>query len=248
VEFSWTTFTLQVINFLVLIWLLTRFLYRPIARVLAERKATSERVTAQAQEVKAQAEAMRERYESRLADWQREKDALKNDLDAELSALRVRKRAELQATLEQERQQAQIMEDAHLRELERRVRERIAASGTEFCSRLLSRIAGPEVEARLVDVAMADLRSLPQSRLNGIAKSLDSREAIRVTTRYQLNESARALLTATLSSLLGRNVSPVFEQNDDVISGLRINVGTVSLEADLADELRFFADIVADGE
>ena len=38
-QIDWWTLALQTINFLVLVWLLTHFLYRPVRQVIAERKA-----------------------------------------------------------------------------------------------------------------------------------------------------------------------------------------------------------------
>ena len=37
-EINWTTFTAQIINFLVLAWLLKRFLYGPIVRAMDKRE------------------------------------------------------------------------------------------------------------------------------------------------------------------------------------------------------------------
>ncbi len=37
--FDWATFGLEILNFLVLVWLLARFLYRPIIGAIAKRKA-----------------------------------------------------------------------------------------------------------------------------------------------------------------------------------------------------------------
>ena len=36
-ELDWSTFALEIINFLALLWILKRFLYRPILAVVAER-------------------------------------------------------------------------------------------------------------------------------------------------------------------------------------------------------------------
>ena len=36
---DWTTFALEVVNFLVLVWLLKRFLYQPVLEVLVQRRA-----------------------------------------------------------------------------------------------------------------------------------------------------------------------------------------------------------------
>ena len=36
---SWPTFILEIVNFLVLVWILKRFLYQPILQAIEERKA-----------------------------------------------------------------------------------------------------------------------------------------------------------------------------------------------------------------
>ena len=40
-QFDWTTFVLEVLNFLVLLWILKRFLYQPVLDVLDARQALS---------------------------------------------------------------------------------------------------------------------------------------------------------------------------------------------------------------
>lgn len=38
-DFDWTTFILEIINFLILIWILKHFLYRPVLKVISERRS-----------------------------------------------------------------------------------------------------------------------------------------------------------------------------------------------------------------
>jgi F-type H+-transporting ATPase subunit b len=52
VELDWMTFVLEVINFLVLIWILNRLLYRPLMNVIAQRKAAIQKTLADAEEVR----------------------------------------------------------------------------------------------------------------------------------------------------------------------------------------------------
>ena len=37
-RFDWTTLLLQTVNLLVLVWLLQRFLFRPVMAIIAERR------------------------------------------------------------------------------------------------------------------------------------------------------------------------------------------------------------------
>ena len=54
--FDWWTFAFQLVNVLILLWLLSRFLFRPTARIIAERKATAAAALRQAEEIKAKSE------------------------------------------------------------------------------------------------------------------------------------------------------------------------------------------------
>ena len=45
---DWTTLALQTVNVLVLVWLLARFLFRPVSTIIAERRAAAEKLLADA--------------------------------------------------------------------------------------------------------------------------------------------------------------------------------------------------------
>ncbi|MFZ2102745.1 MAG: F0F1 ATP synthase subunit B, partial [Oricola sp.] len=51
-KLDWWTFAFQVINIAVLLWLLGRFLFRPVANIIAERKTETARVLKDAEEAK----------------------------------------------------------------------------------------------------------------------------------------------------------------------------------------------------
>ncbi len=38
-ELNWSTLLLEIVNFLVLVWILKRFLYRPVLQVIEERRS-----------------------------------------------------------------------------------------------------------------------------------------------------------------------------------------------------------------
>jgi len=63
-QFDWWTFALQVINMVVLIWLLSRFLFRPIARIIEERRAAIAQTLQSAEDAKLAAEAARQEAEA----------------------------------------------------------------------------------------------------------------------------------------------------------------------------------------
>ena len=85
---SWPTFILEIVNFLVLVWILKRFLYRPILQAIEERKARIEKNLAAAKARQMEAEALEQQFQKRLADWENEKQKLRAEVTEEITARR----------------------------------------------------------------------------------------------------------------------------------------------------------------
>jgi F-type H+-transporting ATPase subunit b len=110
VELDWSTFLLEIVNVLVLVWLLKRFLFRPVMKVIEDRKAAIAKTLADATRVQTEAESARERYEQRLVTWNDEQAKSRVQLQEELAAERQRRLAALQKELEREHEQASVRE------------------------------------------------------------------------------------------------------------------------------------------
>jgi len=77
-KIDWWTLGLQVVNALVLIWLLSRFLFRPVENILTARQKQAEQAIADAQAAKAAVEGARAKAEAEAAGFaERRKEALK---------------------------------------------------------------------------------------------------------------------------------------------------------------------------
>jgi len=241
VGLSWSTFLIEIVNFVVLVWLLTRFLYRPITQAIATRRATITKDLERAHATQSHGEALEKQYQDRLVAWETEKATLRAALDQELGAARAARETALQDDLarmrEREEAAAQARDAQRLRELERRAEE----TGAAFCARLLARIASPEVESRIVDAALADLAALPEGQRASLTKAASADGTLVVATRYPLDDARRAALTRALTAALGTLPQLRFEERDELVAGMRIDLGAFSLDANVADELQWFA-------
>src|SRR3990172_6369392 len=167
-ELDWTTFALEIINFLVLVWILQRFLYKPVTSAIAARKAAIEKSLADAQVVEAEARSLKSQYESRMAEWEHEKAQARTRLQEELDAERARLMTVLQASLDQEREKARVLETRHAVEMRHRLEEVALTEGGRFVARLLSRIAGAEVEEKIRGLLLEDLPRLADAELQSL--------------------------------------------------------------------------------
>ncbi|HTX55696.1 MAG TPA: F0F1 ATP synthase subunit delta [Candidatus Acidoferrales bacterium] len=245
---SWSTFLIEIVNFVVLVWLLTRFLYQPVKSAVARRQKAIAGEMQRAQELAAKSDALEKQYENRLVDWEGEKAKLEAAFENEMTAQKATREQQLEAELARKRGQeeaaARTREAENSRELEKRAAEKAVA----FASALLARIASPEVEKRIVDVALADLTSLDDDDGATLARSqVNGSGPVVVATRYPLDDARRSALIQALTRVTGRALEIHFEERDNLVAGIRIDLGTAVLEADVAEELHWFAEHSRDG-
>ncbi|MCH9826466.1 MAG: F0F1 ATP synthase subunit delta [Gammaproteobacteria bacterium] len=224
---DWTSLALQTINVLVLLWLLQRFLYRPVLAVLerrqteiGERLAKSEaaRLEAEAAKTAAAAEhaSLAARREQRLAQVQTEAEAARAARMQDVAAQSARLLDEARQQIERERAEA-----------ETQLREQVATLATDFAARVLQRVpAGVLTRAYLEDLA----------RQTQALQALGASE-LRVVSATPLAEDEAAAVQARLGPLLGQPVQWRFEVDESLIAGLAVHADDSVVAHSLAQDL-----------
>jgi F-type H+-transporting ATPase subunit b len=243
VQINWVTFTLEIVNFLILVWILQRFLYKPILQSIARRKAAIEKTLADAKSLHKEAEDMEQRYRDRLAVWEEEKARLRMQAEGEVAAERARRMTALQHTLTQEREKHRALEQRQWDDQRKQLEQEALAQGAEFAARLLARLAAPDLEKRLLRMVLEDL---PQ-HTDDVAKETRQLRAngeipVNVASAFPLAENERRELEQGLRAVIGSTYSATYSVDPQLQAGLRIGIGPCVLRANLQDELKFFAE------
>lgn len=247
-ELNWTTFALEIINFLVLLWILKRFLYRPVMRILAERRAGIERTLAEARDSQAQAATMKQQFESRLADWEQEKAAAQRRFAAELDAERARRMETLGKELATERERS-AAQDAHRLEAQKReLAAKASIEARQFARALLARMAGPELEGKLVQLFIAELASLPEERLGAVRAGQNGQGQGILTSAFALTAAQRQQLSSAIEARLGQAIALDFVVDPQLLAGVRLALGAWQLDLSLAGELGVYAEASQRGQ
>lgn len=246
-ELDWSTFLLEIVNVLVLVWLLKRFLYRPVMAVIEERKSAIAKTVADASRLQNEASALKEQYDKRLVGWEQEREKARVQLQEEIAVERQRRLAALQADLERERQQASVRESQRIKDLARQAEVLALLQGTQFTASLFSRVAGPELEVKLIDAMMEDWSRLPQRQVDAIRSALPANAHGRVTTAFPLEQTFREALVKKVEGRLDRTFEWEFVEDRSLVAGLRVSLGGWVLRANLQDELKWFAEGEIDG-
>jgi F-type H+-transporting ATPase subunit b len=245
VDLNWTTFFLEIINFLVLVWILKRFLYKPVLEAISQRKVVIDRTLADAKAKEARAQALGEQYQNRLSDWENEKEKLRAVVVDEIRTQRAQMTAALENSLKEGREKARVLEDRRLKELQNKSEEAGVARGVQFTARLLARMACPELEARLVNLLLEDLPLLSDEQKKALRSVC--RQAglqVKVSSAFPLSASQRSVITEKLKEVTEDSITLDFNEDSGLVAGLRVSIGPWVLRANLRDELAFFAGVV----
>lgn len=240
-EFDWVTVVLEVLNFLVLVWLLKRFFYRPVLAVIEKRKADSEKIIKDAETRRREAEALKHEYELRLADAGKERELAMAKLDEEIAKERMRRLNAVEAEVASDRQRRQMLATREMNERKSALEREAVAIAARFATHFLDRVAGPELEAKLVDLALYELGAESPEKFAPLSAALrEPGVSMKVITAYPLDMARRAAFAAVLGKLAGRALEPAFSEDAALKSGFCIMVGSWELMANLRDELNFF--------
>lgn len=243
-ELSWTTFVLEIINFLVLLWILKRFLYRPILEVIDQRRKAIEEKLDDARHVRDEAQALKDQYRNRLAEWDREQRAARDALSREITEDRARRLAAVSDEIEQEKEKARIARERQLTDDRRAAEAQALLQGAEFSSRLLAGACGPDLEARLLDLLLRELDEVSDQRLARLREQSRQPPArIEVKSAFPLSAEYRSRLDTALHHLAGVQVPIDFSCDETLLAGLHVTIGAWVLAANVRDELRAFAEL-----
>lgn len=240
-SFDWSTFILEVVNFLVLVWLLKRFLYRPVLSILERRQREVQKTLEDAQAARGQAQQMQAGFEARGAQWDQELARRRQVLDDEIAQQRRQRLLALDAELLDERKRRAALLAREQETLDAALEARATAQATRFAALLLQRLSGPELQHRIVGALLEDLAGLPTPRRDDLRAAMSASPDVVVASAVALAEDDRSLLEDALRAIAVGTVAPRYELDPELLSGARINIGSWELEASLGGELHAFA-------
>ena len=247
---DWWTLALQVFNFLVLVWLLQRFLYRPARRVIEARRAREEAALAEARRLQQEAAAKQAELEARAKALEAERTTLREAMRQEIEG-------ERQRILEEARREAAELLAGARRSLEEErrrllegVKAEIAGLATDLARRILEELRGPpldevffaRLERHLLDMAETERQELLDAGEGEPAR-------VRVVTAAPVGEKRRRDWRHRLERAFGAGLALDFAEEPALVAGLELDFGATRLRFSLAGLLdRARRDLMADVE
>ncbi len=176
-ELNWSTFFLEIINFLVLVWILKRFLYKPVREIIEQRRQRINDTLNESQALRDEANDLQQQYQTRLSGWEQEKIQAREKLQQEINAERAHLLKNLQTSLEQEREKARSLDKRHKAEVRIATQQEAFDISVQFATRFLSRFKGPDLEKKLIEMFLEDLPVLPETQLKKVRSEFEATQS-----------------------------------------------------------------------
>lgn len=222
---DWFTVGAQALNFLILAWLLKRYLYGPILAAIDARERKIAATLAEAEAKRTEAAAERAEYRQKNESFERERVALRaraaDEAKAERQRLLDAARRDADA-LAAKRREALRNEVSTLQDT---LRTRTQAEIFAIARKVLRDLSSSTLEERMTVLFIERLRSLdPGTRAAlGAALAAQAGPAI-VRSAFELPERERDSIQQALDAAFGRKVAVRFEVSADGLAGIELTL------------------------
>ena len=242
-ELDTTTIILELINFVILVWILKRFLFKPVISVMDKRQAELNQSISHTRQLHDEALQERAQYESRLEEWEKEKESARAQLNKELAEQRLQGEELARNAALKETTRLQASEDKRRTDWQRMIESRALHQGATFTSRLLARLSDEHLDEKMTTLLLKDLKAWPPEKIQPLTEAaLNCQGKIMFISARPLSSETVHLLEASLPELLQTACHYHYETDETMMAGVRIRIGALALHANIKDELSAFVE------
>jgi F-type H+-transporting ATPase subunit b len=235
---DWFTVGAQALNFIILVWLLKRYLYKPI---LGAVDAREQRIAAELADAAAKmAEAQKERDE-----FQRKNEAFEHQRAARMSKVTDEAQAERERLLGDARKAADALSSKRqetlandARNLNDAIRRRTQQEVFAIARKALTDLASASLEQRMCEVFITRLRALDGKVKASLGEALKAAaEPALVRSAFDLAAEQRSAIEKALDDGFAAKVDVRYETAPAIVSGIELSAAGQKFAWSIADYL-----------
>lgn len=231
---DWSTLALQTVNVVVLVWLLSRFLFRPVSDIIAKRQAAARKLIDDASRERDAAHAERERARAERASLAAARDDALKDALAQAAAERERLITAARADAQALRDAARAQADADAVQRAKALDARATRLAIDIAAKLLARLPDSARVAGFVDGVAASLARLPADVRASLA---DEDAQVRLVAPRALTAQEAAACRAAFAASVGRPLEPDVRVDPALIAGLELESKYANVRNSLRQDL-----------
>ncbi len=235
---DWFTVVAQALNFLILVWLMKRYLYKPILHAIDEREKRVADELANADSKKAEAQEEHDEFQRKNTEFDQKRAALLSKATSEAETERQRLLEEARkaaADLSAKHQQALKSEERSLHQaIARRTQQEVFA----ITRKALADLATASLEERMGEVFTRRLREMNEKAKEDLGEALKAAsEPAIVRSTFDMPADQRAAVQNALNETFSADIRIRFETAPDQISGIELSTNGQKVAWSIGDYL-----------
>ena len=235
---DWFTVGAQALNFLILVWLMTHFLYRPILHAIdtRENKIAAELADADAKRAQAQKDRDEFQHKNEAFDQQRAALLAKATAEANTERQRLLDEAHKAADALSAKRQESLLRDAQ--NLNQAIARRTQTEVFAITRKALTDLATTSLEERMGAVFTRRLRELDGKAKGTLGAALkQATEPAVVRSAFDLPAEERAKIQNAINETFSADIHLRFETMPDLVSGIELTANGQKVAWSIADYL-----------
>ena len=244
---DWWTLALQTVNVLILVWILGRFFFRPVAAIVARRQEEANRLLADAEAERRQAEQARIKAEKASADV----DARRLELLDEARKAAMAEKARLAEAASEEaaktRAAAVAATERDRAEAEAALLQHAGELSLTIARRLLERLRPETAVTAFTEGLCREIRALPSEMRTGLSAA-SAGEPLELWSSSDLPDEHKRFIRERLAEALGFDPTLDFHRDEGLLAGLELRGPTIVVRNNWRSDLdRIREELARDG-
>jgi len=235
---DWFTVAAQAVNFLILVWLLKRFLYKPVLAAIDEREKRIETQLQDAEKRKAEGLQEQTAFKHKNEEFDQQRSAL--FLQATSAAKKERERLLERARTDSEELGSKLQKSvyAELENLNGKIGTLALQEVFSIARKTLADLADVSLEERMTDVFIHRLHDMNEKQIEQLkAGSPASSGAALVRSAFELASPQKTAIEDVFKPIFGEGTQITFETRPDLISGIELTANGQKIAWSIADYL-----------
>ena len=236
--FDWFTVGAQTLNFLILVWLMKRFLYKPVLDAIDAREKRIAQTLADAALKQSAADKERGEFQARNAEFDRQRSEMQAQVKAQAATERQRLLEEARQAADALRAKRQAALASELQSLQQGIARRSRGEVFALAGKVLADLADTTLESRMAEVFTRRLQALDAGDKAALAKALQASPGpVRVRSAFELPPAQQAALRQALHDTLAADTEVRFETAPALVSGMELTASGWKLDWNIAQAL-----------
>jgi F-type H+-transporting ATPase subunit b len=239
ININWSTLLLQIVNFGIMVFILSRVFFKPVVRILDERAERVTQALQEAEERERKAAQAQAEYEKTLAEAQDQVLVMQQQAQEDLLRTKQQVLADTRQQIAKMRETAaQDLEEAREEAVTEHRRE-LGRLAIELSERLMRQAGGSAFQESSIQEFLSRLAHLqPEEYREALADDGAPILQVQVVSAHSLDDASRAAIEAQTAHLLDREIELRYQVDRRLIAGVLMRFGGVVIDGSLSGQLQ----------